>query len=127
MPVNPALPLVAILLGQSAAIPVERAPVPDARPLLMAALRDPGGQAHGILKGELAASIGQRFQTNSPIYVDVSTEHRYVQPGCSRLNVRFWQDGVTLPGAIDPHRQTIEFGINYCLDGLPPRSLEIRP
>jgi hypothetical protein len=36
----------------------------------------------------------------------------------------FWQDGVLLPGASSPRRQTIDFGINYCLDGQPPRSLK---
>jgi len=58
----------------------------------------------------------------------VSTEKRYAQPGCSRLNVRFWQDGVQLPnygagGVQAPRRQTIDFGINYCRDGQPPQSL----
>jgi hypothetical protein len=42
--------------------------------------------------------------------------------------VRFWQDGVQLPnygagGLLAPRRQTIDFGINYCRDGQPPRSL----
>jgi hypothetical protein len=36
--------------------------------------------------------------------------------------VLFWQDGVHLPEAKAPRRQRIEFGIDYCLDGLPPRS-----
>jgi len=29
-----------------------------------------------------------------------------------------------LPGATAPRKQTIDFGINYCLDGLPPKSLQ---
>ena len=38
-----------------------------------------------------------------------------------------WQDGVQLPnygagGVQAPRRQTIDFGINYCRDGQPPRS-----
>lgn len=41
----------------------------------------------------------------------------------SRLKVRFWQDGVQLPRAPTPRRQIIDFGINYCSDGLPPKSL----
>jgi len=36
----------------------------------------------------------------------------------------FWQDGVLLPGASSPRRQTMDFGINYCLDGRPPQSLK---
>ncbi|MCD9026706.1 hypothetical protein LDO26_00565 [Luteimonas sp. BDR2-5] len=103
----------------------ERAPVPDARPLLVAALRAPDGRATGVLSGALADGISQRFQASGPILIDVTTVHRYVQPGCARLNVAFWQDGVLLPGAGAPQRQTIDFGINYCLDGSPPRSLEI--
>ena len=81
-----------------------------------------------ILVGEVADAISKRFNATTPIYIDVSTEKRYAQPGCSRLNVRFWQDGVQLPnygagGVQAPRRQTIDFGINYCRDGQPPRSL----
>lgn len=123
----PAMATVSVLLALAFATTAERAPVPDARPLLLEALGSPDGQAHGRLSGELAEAIGRRFQANSPIFIDVTTVHRYVQPGCSRLNVTFWQDGVLLPTQTQPQRQTIEFGINYCLDGLPPKSLEIRP
>ena len=73
--------------------------------------------------GEIADAITQRFEATSPIYIDVSTEKRYREPGCSRLKVLFWQEGVKLPDVAAPRRQTIEFGINYCLDGLPPKSL----
>lgn len=102
---------------------IARTPVLDARPLMLAALSSPQGQAHGVLTGEVADAITQRFQSTSPIYIDVTTVKRYTQAGCSRLNVMFWQEGVKLPGAAKPRRQTIEFGINYCLDGMPPRSL----
>ena len=101
----------------------DRAPVPDARPLMLAALLSSDGQAHGVLTGDVADAISRRFGASTPIFVDVSTERRYLQAGCSRLKVAFWQDGVLLPGATEPRRQTIEFGINYCLDGLPPKSL----
>jgi serine/threonine protein kinase len=72
---------------------------------------------------EVCDAITQRFKGTTPIYNDVSTERRYAQVGCSRLKVRFWQDGVQLPGVPAPRRQTIDFGINYCRDGLPPKSL----
>jgi len=92
-----------IVLGavalQCAAQSSERAPVTDARLLMLAALRSPDGQAHGLLTGDIA------------------------QAGCSRLRLSFWQDGVLLPGAKAPRKQSIEFGINYCLDGMPPKSL----
>lgn len=103
---------------------VPRAPVPDPRPVMLAALQSVNGEAHGILSGEIAEALTQRFAATSPIYIDVTTEKRYAQPGCARLNVRFWQDGVLLPGTSSPRRQTIDFGINYCLDGLPPQSLK---
>jgi len=100
-----------------------RTPVPDARPLMLTALQAADGQAHGILSGALADAITKRFGATSPLYIDVTTEKRYAQPGCSRLKVTFWQDGVLLPGATNPRRQTMDFGINYCLDGRPPQSL----
>lgn len=105
------------------AAPQQRTPVPDARPVMLAALRASDGQAHGVLAGKTADAITQRFNATSPIYIDVSTERHYLQFGCSRLKVSFWQDGVLLPGAKAPRRQTMDFSINYCLDGLPPRTL----
>lgn len=101
-----------------------RAPVQDPRPVMLAALQSVNGEAHGILSGEIAEALTQRFAATSPIYIDVTTEKRYAQAGCARLNVRFWQDGVLLPGSSSPRRQTIDFGINYCLDGQPPQSLK---
>jgi hypothetical protein len=101
----------------------ERTPVADARPLMIAAIDSPAGVAHGVLAGDMADAITRRFKATSPIYIDVSTERRYAQSGCSRLKVVFWQEGVLLPGAPAPRKQTIEMGINYCRDGLPPKSL----
>ena len=72
----------------------------------------------------MADAITRRFGATSPILIDVTTEKHYAQPGCSRLKVTFWQDGVLLPGATTPRRQTMDFGINYCLDGRPPQSLK---
>lgn len=100
-----------------------RTPVPDARPVMLAALHATDGKAHGVLTGEIADAITQHFKATSPIYIDVLTERRYAQPGCARLKVTFWQEGVLLPGAAAPRRQAVDVGINYCLDGLPPRSL----
>lgn len=105
----------------------QRVAVPDARQLLIAAIDAPDGQAHGTLTGQLADAITERFKATTPIHIDVSTERRYAQAGCRRLNVRFWQDGVQLPGAPAPRRQTIDFGINYCRDGMPPKSLKEAP
>ncbi|WP_265941856.1 hypothetical protein [Dechloromonas sp. A34] len=101
-----------------------RAPVLDPRPVMLAALQSVNGEAHGILSGEIADALTLRFSATSPIYIDVTTEKRYAQAGCARLNVRLWQDGVLLPGASSPRRQTMDFGINYCLDGRTPQSLK---
>ncbi len=117
----------ALLAGFASLVPadeVPRAPVSDPRPVMLAALQSVNGEAHGILSGEIADALTQRFAATSPIYIDVTTEKRYAQAGCARLNVRFWQDGVLLPGASTPRRQTMDFGINYCLNGQPPHSLK---
>ena len=60
---------------------------------------------------------------NQSFLIKTAIEKHYAQPGCSRLKVTFWQDGVLLPGATTPRRQTMDFGINYCRDGQPPKSL----
>jgi len=120
--------LVLIAIGAQAdettapSVSTSRTLVPDARPLLMTALQSPSGEAHGTLTGEVADAISKRFAATSPIFIDVTTERRMRQQGCSRLKVVFWQDGVQLPGASAARKQTMEMGINYCLDGLPPRS-----
>jgi len=100
-----------------------RTPVPDARAVLLSALQSADGTAYGVLTGEIADAITKRFEAASPLYIDVSTEKRYRQTGCSRLKVLLWQEGVRLPETEMPRKQRIEFGINYCLDGLPPKSL----
>lgn len=116
--------LVAMLtLASTADAEPVRTPVPDARPVLLAALQAADGTAHGVLTGEMADAITKHFEATSSIYIDVTTEKRYREPGCSRLKVLFWQEGVKLPGVSAPRKQTIEFGINYCNTGLPPRSL----
>ena len=115
--------VVALVSLNCNAQPAERAPVTDARPLMLAALRSADGQAHGLLTGDIADAISKRFSATTPIFIDVTTEKRYRQAGCSRLRLSFWQEGVLLPGAKAPRKQTIEFGINYCLDGMPPKSL----
>ena len=112
-----------LVLSSCMATAQERIAVPDARPLLLAAIDAPDGRAYGLLSGPMADAITARFKATSPVYIDVSTERRYAQPGCRRLKVSFWQDGVQLPGEPGPRRRTIDFGINYCRDGLPPRSL----
>ena len=118
--------LAAVLAGwlPGIAFAEARIPVTDARQLMIAAIDAPDGQARGVLTGRVADAITQRFKATTPINIDVDTERRYAQPGCRRLKVRFWQDGVQLPGVPAPRRQTIDFGINFCRDGSPPRLLK---
>ena len=97
-----------------------RAAVTEARPLLVEALHAADGQARGVLIGPLAEAISQRFQSSAPILIDVVTERRLPQAGCARLKVSFWQDDVRLPGSNAASRQTLDLGIDYCLDGQPP-------
>lgn len=119
--------LAVALSGGPPALAQPRLAVPDAKQLLVAAIDAPDGRAHGILTGTLADAISQRFKATTPIHVDVLTERRYAQEGCRRLKVSFSQDGVLLPGAKAARRQTIDFGINYCRDGSPPKSLKEAP
>ena len=100
-----------------------RVPVEDIRVLLISAIDSPTGQAQGVLIGQTANLITGRFRATGPILIDVTTERRYRQPGCSRLKLTFAQDGVNLPGAPGPERRTVDIGLNYCRDGMPPRSL----
>lgn len=100
-----------------------RVTVEDVRVLLIAAIDSPTGQAQGVLSGQMAKLITERFKATGPILIDVTTEKRYRQPGCSRLKLSFSQDGVNLPGASGPERRTVDIGLNYCRDGTPPKSL----
>ena len=119
-----AVPIAATLVfAQDSAHRAPRTEVSDARPVMLAAIQASDGEAHGVLIGDVADAITRRFGATSPIFIDVTTERRYQQPGCSRLKVLFSQDGVLLPGAPAPRKHTMEFGINYCLDGVPPKSL----
>jgi elongation factor P hydroxylase len=67
-------------------------------------------------------SITRRFKATGPILIDVSTVKRYAQAGCARLRCRSHRtESTAWTGA--PRRNTVDFGINYCRDGQPPKSL----
>ena len=108
-------------IGQDGRVLIEDPKV--LRTLLVAAIDSPSGEARGRMTGEIAKMVSERFRTTGPILIDVTTERRYAQPGCSRLKIRFAQDGVVLPGASAPRNQTVDIGLNYCRDGRPPKSL----
>ncbi|WP_418319584.1 hypothetical protein [Piscinibacter sakaiensis] len=97
-------------------------PAQEIRSLMVAAIDATDGQARGVLAGPLANALRARFNASGPIHIEVSTLKRYSQPGCSRLNVRFRQEGVRLSASTAPRAQTVDFGINYCRDGSAPAS-----
>lgn len=112
-----------LLSAAAVAVPaaIERTPVSELRPLLMAALAAPAGEAHGVLVGPRAAAIAEKFPSAAPLDIDVATTKRYAQAGCARLTVLLSQEGVTLPGEAAPARQSITLGVDVCRDGQPPR------
>ena len=63
-----------------------RIPVAELKPLLKLAIER--GEAHGVLTGEAAAYMKQKFGSAAAIEIDVRTLHPLPQPGCSRLEVR---------------------------------------
>ena len=113
----------AALAHSSLAADVARVAVENPRLLMVAAIDSPAGEAYGLLVGRYADGIMKMFDGKTPVYIDVTTERRFAQKGCSRLKLTFWQDGVLLPRETERQKQTVEFGINYCRDGTPPRSL----
>lgn len=118
-------PLIALVAASVATAQLAdggRVPVTDVRVLMIAALDSPTGTAQGVLTSKDAESITKHFKATGPILIEVSTVKRYAQAGCARLKLSFAQDGVQLPGQTTPKRNTVDFGINYCRDGQPPRS-----
>jgi hypothetical protein len=100
-----------------------RLPVGDVRTLMVAAIDARDGTARGILTGIDSQNITKLFQATGPILVDVTTVKRYSEAGCSRLRVLFSQDGVRVDEKGPPSRKQVAFGINFCRDGNPPKSL----
>lgn len=95
---------------------VTRTPVSGIKPLLIGAIDQ--GTAHGVLVGEAATYIRQKFDANSPIEIDVRTLHTLPQAGCSRLEVTTRQQDVlqhTQRGD-----QALTYQLSYCRDGRFP-------
>lgn len=95
----------------------ERIAVPDIKPLLMRAAAH--GQAHGTLSGTAAAYMQRRFDTSSPIEIDVRRLHALPKAGCARLEVRTGQRATLNQG----QRQDPElvYSLSYCADGSFPK------
>lgn len=101
---------------QAAGELVIRTPVSGIKPLLIRAIEQ--GTAHGVLAGEAANYVRQKFDTGTPIEIDVRTLHTLPQPGCSRLEITTRQQDVL------QHKQrsdqALTYQLSYCHDGRFP-------
>ena len=93
--------------------------VTDVKPLLKLAIEH--GSAHGILVGEAAAFIRQKFDAAAPIEIDVRSIQALRDPGCSRLEITTRQAGILEKGKRED--KALTYQLNYCRDGrIPDRS-----
>lgn len=108
---------VAAAAAPSSAQPTAGVAVTDIKSLLRGAIER--GAAHGVLTGEPAAYIRQRFGTRAPIEIDVKSLHSLPQPGCHRLEVTTRQRDV-LEGGKRGDKQLV-YQVSYCRDGTFPK------
>jgi hypothetical protein len=94
----------------------DRIPVSDMKPLLKLAIEQ--GSARGVMVGEAAAYIRQKFGSAAPIEIDVRALHALPQPGCSRLEVTTRQQDVLEQGKRED--KTLTYELSYCRDGRFP-------
>ncbi len=95
---------------------VTRTPASAIKPLLIHAIEQ--GEAHGVLVGDAAAYVRQKFDTSNPIEIDVRTLHTLLQPGCSRLEVTTRQQEVL--EKTQRSNQVFTYQVSYCRDGRFP-------
>ncbi len=106
--------LVSLVLVQStSANPSARIQVSDIKPLLIRAIDQ--GSAHGVLVGEAATYVRQKFESPAPIEIDVRTLYALPQPGCSRLEVTTRQKDVLEKGKRGD--KELVYQVSYCRDG----------
>ena len=107
----------AILMAAGAsAQATDRIPVSDLKPLLKLAIEQ--GSARGVMVGEAAAYVRQKFGSAAPIEIDVRALHALPQPGCSRLEVTTRQQDVVEQGKRED--KTLTYQVSYCRDGRFP-------
>ena len=104
------------VMSASAATAVERIAVTEIKPLLMRAATQ--CEAHGVLTGTGAAYLQRKFDTTSPIEVDVKRLRALPQVGCGRLEVTTRQRAVLVNG--NRADQELAFQLNFCADGRFP-------
>lgn len=91
----------------------DRIPVSELKPLLKIAIER--GVARGVLTGESAAYMKQKFGTTAALEIDVRTLHPLPQTGCSRLEVTSRQNGVLEKSRHED--KSLTYQLNYCRDG----------
>jgi hypothetical protein len=119
-PHPPAIPALALLCLSAVTLAavgaVERQTVTEIKPLLIRAAAQ--GVAHGRLTGTGSAYLQRRFETASPIDIDVQRLHLLPQPGCARLQVTTRQRNVLVSGKRDA--QELVYQLNFCTEGRFP-------
>ena len=96
---------------------LERIAVSEIKPLLMQAAER--GQAQGVLVGTGADYLQRRFDTTSPIEIDVRRLHALPQAGCSRLEVTTRQRAALVDG--QRQDQVLVYQLSFCADGRFPQ------
>lgn len=113
-----ALAALAIATAGVSASAADRTAVTDIKPLLKDAIER--GSARGVIAGEAADYLRQRFDTKAPVEVDVTSLHPLPQPDCHRLEVTTRQRDVLENGKRES--KEIVYQVSYCRDGSFPRS-----
>lgn len=96
--------------------PSARMQVTEIKPLLIRAIEQ--GSAHGVLVGEAATYLRQKFDSSTPIEIDVRALHALPQAGCSRLEVTTRQTDVLEKTKRDD--KELVYQLSYCRDGRFP-------
>ena len=117
-PIHLASVILAVLLASepAGAQALERMRMESVKPLLKRAIEQ--GSAHGVLVGEGAVLIRQKFDTRTPIEIDVRAIQALSEPGCSRVEVTTRQVGVREKGIRED--KSLTYQLNYCQDGRMP-------
>jgi len=102
-----------VLAHDAAGEPFARTQVTEIKPLLIRAIEQ--GSAHGVLVNEAATYVRQKFDSSTPIEIDVRA---LPQPGCSRLEVTTRQKDV-LEKTKRSDKELI-YQVSYCRDGRFP-------
>jgi len=111
-----ALAIACSTVQPTVAAAIERIAVSEIKPLLIRAAEQ--GVAYGVLGGTGAAYMQRRFDTTSPIEIDVRRLRALPQAGCGRLEVTTRQRAVLVAG--QRQDQELVYQLSYCADGRFP-------